>query len=137
MAFSSYARRASADIEYCLQTAKDTVRVTTQEETSQCNTPEDKTGTSRTFTFTPGSVAEGNRSGNTPDDKTGMNQSHSYTGHDERNVVYGLAYECELLPRMTRGSDRRTGYEEVTGQAPDISEWTRENAPARWLGGSY
>jgi hypothetical protein len=24
---------------------------------------------------------------------------------------------------MARGSDRRTGYEEVTGQTPDISEW--------------
>jgi hypothetical protein len=25
--------------------------------------------------------------------------------------------------RMARGSDRRTDYEEVTGQTPDISEW--------------
>ena len=32
-------------------------------------------------------------------------------------------YESELLSRMARGSDQRTGYEEVTGQTPDISEW--------------
>ena len=36
---------------------------------------------------------------------------------------YGLVYESELLSRMARASDRRTGYEEVTGQTPDISEW--------------
>jgi hypothetical protein len=36
---------------------------------------------------------------------------------------FGLVYESELLSRMARGSDRRTGYEEVTGQTPDISEW--------------
>jgi hypothetical protein len=36
---------------------------------------------------------------------------------------YGLIYESELLSRMARGSDRRTGYKEVTGQTPDISEW--------------
>jgi hypothetical protein len=40
---------------------------------------------------------------------------------------YGLVYESELLSRMARGSDRRTGYEEVTGgQRPPISVsgWT-------------
>jgi hypothetical protein len=36
---------------------------------------------------------------------------------------YGLVYESELLSRMARGSDRRTRYEEGTGQTPDISEW--------------
>ena len=36
---------------------------------------------------------------------------------------YGLVYESELLSHMARASDRRTGYEEVTGQTPDISEW--------------
>jgi hypothetical protein len=36
---------------------------------------------------------------------------------------YGLVYESELLSRMASGSNRRTGYEEVTGQTPDISEW--------------
>ena len=36
---------------------------------------------------------------------------------------YGLVYESELLTRMSRGPDGRTGYEEVTGQTPDISEW--------------
>ena len=36
---------------------------------------------------------------------------------------FGLIYESELLSRMARGNDRRTGYEVVTGQTPDISEW--------------
>jgi hypothetical protein len=36
---------------------------------------------------------------------------------------FGLVYESEILSRMARGNDRRTGYEEVTGQTPDISEW--------------
>ena len=36
---------------------------------------------------------------------------------------FGLVYESELLSRMARGLDRRTGYEEITGQTPDISEW--------------
>ena len=35
---------------------------------------------------------------------------------------FGLIYESELLSRMARGNDQRTGYEEVTGQTPDISE---------------
>ena len=34
---------------------------------------------------------------------------------------YGLIYESEILTRMARGD--RTGYEEVTGETPDISEW--------------
>jgi hypothetical protein len=37
---------------------------------------------------------------------------------------FGLVYKTELLCRLACGSgDRRTGYEEVTGQTPDISEW--------------
>ena len=36
---------------------------------------------------------------------------------------FGLIYEAELLSRMARGEDRRTGYELVTGQTADISEW--------------
>jgi hypothetical protein len=36
---------------------------------------------------------------------------------------FGLVYESKLLSWMAHGSDRRTGYEEVTGQTPDISEW--------------
>jgi hypothetical protein len=36
---------------------------------------------------------------------------------------FGLVYESELLSRMARGRDSRTGYEEVTGQTPDIGEW--------------
>ena len=36
---------------------------------------------------------------------------------------FGLVYESELLSRMARGDDHQTGYEVVTGQTPDISEW--------------
>ena len=36
---------------------------------------------------------------------------------------YGLVYECDILLRMSRGHDGRTGYERLTGQTPDISEW--------------
>ena len=36
---------------------------------------------------------------------------------------YGLVYESEILTRMSRGADGRSGYEEVTGETPDISEW--------------
>jgi hypothetical protein len=36
---------------------------------------------------------------------------------------FGLVYESELLSRMSWGSNQRTGYKEVTGQTPDISEW--------------
>jgi Reverse transcriptase (RNA-dependent DNA polymerase) len=71
---------------------------------------------------------------------------------------FGLIYESELLSRMARGNDRRTGYEIITGETPDISEWLdfefydlvwwldRANKPnftdssrrlARWLGVSH
>ena len=36
---------------------------------------------------------------------------------------FSLVYKSELLCRMAQGTDNRTGYEEVTGQTPDISEW--------------
>ena len=36
---------------------------------------------------------------------------------------YGLVYESELLSRLPRGKDGRTGYEIITGETPDISEW--------------
>ena len=47
---------------------------------------------------------------------------------DERNAPqrlwdYGIVYESEILSRMSRGHDDRTGYERLTGQTPDISEW--------------
>ena len=35
----------------------------------------------------------------------------------------GLVYEAEIVSRMARGSDKRTGYEQVTGQTPEIGEW--------------
>jgi hypothetical protein len=38
---------------------------------------------------------------------------------------YGLVYETNILHRMIpRGQHQRTGIEIVTGEAPDISEWT-------------
>ncbi len=38
---------------------------------------------------------------------------------------YGLVYEAELLTRMSRGDDGRSGYEQVTGKTPNISELDR------------
>jgi hypothetical protein len=35
---------------------------------------------------------------------------------------FGFIYEGEILLRMARDIDCRTGYEEVTGQTADISE---------------
>jgi hypothetical protein len=36
---------------------------------------------------------------------------------------YGLVYEGMLLTRMSCGNDGRSGYEQVTGETLDISEW--------------
>jgi hypothetical protein len=36
---------------------------------------------------------------------------------------YGLVYESNILNRIPRGSQHRTGLEVVTGETPDISEW--------------
>jgi hypothetical protein len=35
---------------------------------------------------------------------------------------YGLVYKGELLTKMSRGDDGRSGYEQVTGKTPDIGE---------------
>jgi hypothetical protein len=35
---------------------------------------------------------------------------------------YGLGYEGKLLTRMSCGDDGRSGYEQVTGKTPSISE---------------
>ena len=35
----------------------------------------------------------------------------------------GLVYEAELLSRLSRGPDGRTGCEEVFGQTPNIAEY--------------
>jgi hypothetical protein len=71
---------------------------------------------------------------------------------------YGLVYECKLLTRMSHGDDDRSGYEQVTGKTPNISElldfefydlvwwWDRPNKLnindetkrlGRWLGVSH
>jgi hypothetical protein len=36
---------------------------------------------------------------------------------------YGLVYEGKLLTRMSDGDDGSSGYEQVTGKTPNISEW--------------
>ena len=36
---------------------------------------------------------------------------------------YSLMYETELFNLIARGNDKRTGYERVTGDTPDISEY--------------
>ena len=36
---------------------------------------------------------------------------------------YGLVYETNILNRIPRGQQQRTGIEMVTGETPDISEW--------------
>ena len=37
---------------------------------------------------------------------------------------YGLVYETNILNQIPRGQQQRTGIEIVTGETPDISEWT-------------
>ena len=46
-------------------------------------------------------------------------------GHKVPNRLwdYGLVYEAEILSRLSRGQDDRTGIERLTGDTPDISEW--------------
>ena len=36
---------------------------------------------------------------------------------------YGIVYESEILSRISRGHNGRTGYEELTGNTPEIGEW--------------
>ena len=36
---------------------------------------------------------------------------------------FSLIYESELLSRMARDNNKRTRYEEVTEQTPEISKW--------------
>mmetsp|Transcript_5560 Transcript_5560/g.8528 ORF Transcript_5560/g.8528 Transcript_5560/m.8528 type:complete len:135 (-) Transcript_5560:93-497(-) len=36
---------------------------------------------------------------------------------------YGLVYDAEVLSRTVTISGKRTGWEKVTGDTPDISEW--------------
>jgi hypothetical protein len=36
---------------------------------------------------------------------------------------YGLIYESNILNRIPRGQQQRTGIEIITGETPDISEW--------------
>ena len=36
---------------------------------------------------------------------------------------YGLVYETNILNRIPRGREQRTGIEMVTGETPDISKW--------------
>jgi hypothetical protein len=36
---------------------------------------------------------------------------------------YALVYDSEILSRTTQRKGDRTGYEKITGETPDISEW--------------
>jgi len=36
---------------------------------------------------------------------------------------FGLVYESELMRLIPRGNERRTGYEMLTGETPDVSPW--------------
>ena len=36
---------------------------------------------------------------------------------------FGMVYESEILSRISRGHDSRTGMETTTGDTVDISEW--------------
>ena len=36
---------------------------------------------------------------------------------------YGLVYEAEIMSRYLQTGQERTGWEQLTGQTPDISEW--------------
>jgi hypothetical protein len=36
---------------------------------------------------------------------------------------FGIVHQAEIMSRIARGKHDRTGYEEVTGETPDISEW--------------
>jgi hypothetical protein len=36
---------------------------------------------------------------------------------------YSLVYEGKLLTRMSHGDNGRSGYKQVTGKTPNISEW--------------
>ena len=36
---------------------------------------------------------------------------------------YGLIFKSEIMTRIVRGKNKRTAYEIMTGETPDISEW--------------
>jgi hypothetical protein len=44
-------------------------------------------------------------------------------GVHKRMWDYGLKHTAEIMQRIARGPDQRTGYEIITGNTPDISEW--------------
>jgi hypothetical protein len=44
-------------------------------------------------------------------------------GAPKRLWDYGVVHQAEIMSRMSRGKTGRTGYEDVTGETPDISEW--------------
>jgi hypothetical protein len=43
-------------------------------------------------------------------------------GVHKRMWDFGLTYTAEIMQRMARGPDGRTGYEQITGNTPDILE---------------
>ena len=48
----------------------------------------------------------------------------TFTGAPGRLWDYGITHESEIMSRTARGPEERTGIERITGNTPDISEWT-------------
>ena len=41
----------------------------------------------------------------------------------KRVLDFWIVYEAEAFSRISRGKEKRTGYEEITGQTPEIGEY--------------
>jgi hypothetical protein len=52
-----------------------------------------------------------------------MEESHAEAKGATTLWDYGLVYETNILNRIPRGQQQRTGIELITGETPDISEW--------------
>ena len=55
--------------------------------------------------------------------KTRWKNRMAAKGVPSRLWDYGLVYESEILSRISRAPNERSGIEQLTGETPDISEW--------------
>ena len=55
--------------------------------------------------------------------KTRWKNQMGAKGVPSRLWDYGLVYESEILSRISRAPNERSGIEQLTGETPDISEW--------------
>ena len=55
--------------------------------------------------------------------KTRLKNRMAAKGVPSRLQDYGLVYESEILSRISRAPNERSGIEQLTGETPDISEW--------------